>query len=276
MTLRQVNGRTVTSEKVRRNNSKTFAQMRRRVQWANLVNLWRSFEGDMRPSFESRPAGVSDFNMFVSANICTVPVYLEHAEAQQGATVVAPYQVTRGSLPSVDVSASGVSGEVGTDISLGSLSIGEETTVAQFSDAVVQNNEDFAYGDQISAFVVRQETNSSTNVPYVKVQRYEITLDHEDSETLLSDIDPDGLVFAKQGSSDKLGMNQTVNGGVVYIHSRKGAGRTLVSTQRLVVANTILSRYQTDAKLTAAILSYGGKLTADFLVPNVDEAPEVA
>ena len=68
MTLHVVNGQTVTSEKVTRNTSKTFAQMVRRVQWANLVNLFRSFEGTLHPSFESRPRSWSDFNAFMSAN----------------------------------------------------------------------------------------------------------------------------------------------------------------------------------------------------------------
>ena len=276
MTLRLVNGRTVTSEKVTRNNSKTYAQMRRRVQWANIVNLWRTFEGNLHPSFESRPAGVSDFNAFVSANIGMVPVYLEQAEAQRGAAVVAPYQVTRGSLPSISVSANGTSGEVGTDISLGSLTVGDSTTLKQFSDAIVENNPTFKFGDQITAFVAYQSVNTVTGVPYVDVKAFEVTLDHEDTETLVADLDPELLVFAKQGSSDKLGMNQTVNGGVVYVHSRKGVGRTLVSTQRMVVSNTLLARYQSGAKLTEAIQSYGGKVSSAYLVPNVDEAPAVA
>ena len=79
MTLRVVNGQTVTSEKVTRNASKTFAQMRRRVQWANLVNLFRSFEGTLHPSFENRPPLTSDFNLFMGANIGLVPVYLTHS-----------------------------------------------------------------------------------------------------------------------------------------------------------------------------------------------------
>ena len=36
MTLRVVNGQTVTSEKVTRHTSKTIAQMVRRVQWATV------------------------------------------------------------------------------------------------------------------------------------------------------------------------------------------------------------------------------------------------
>ena len=140
-TFTRLGGRTVAKQKVERKEipSRTFAQMRHRVRWANLVNLFRAFTGTLHPSFESRPQGVSDFNMFISSNIGGSPVYLTSQEATQGGAVVAPYQITRGSLPSVEVVANGPNGEVGTDISLGSLTIGESTTLKQFSDAVVNN-----------------------------------------------------------------------------------------------------------------------------------------
>ena len=276
MTLRQTNGMVVTSEKVTKNTSKSYAQMRRRVQLRNIQNIWRAFNGLDRPSFENRTRRQSDANMFVKANLGMVPVYLTRSEASQGGAVVAPYEVSFGSLPSISVSANGTSGEVGTDISLGSLTVGDSTTLKQFSDAIVENNPHFLFGDQITAFVAYQSVNTVTGVPYVDVKAFEVTLDHEDTETLIADLDPELLVFGKQGSSDKLGMNQTVNGGVVYIHSRKTVSGILVSSQRLVVSNTLLARYQSGAKLTEAIQSYGGNVTQLYLVPNVDEAPAVA
>ena len=276
MTMRRVNGLTLTSEKVTRNTKKTFAQTRRYVQLANIISMWRAFTGNLHPSFEGRRQLVSDMNMFVSANLGNIPVYLTRNEAKQGGAVVAPYQVTCGSLPSVDVVASGTNGEVGTDISLGSLTIGESTTVKQFSDAVVNNNTNYQQGDQITCFVAKQSTNSVSGVPYVEIEAYEITLDQLDNETLLSEFDPDGLVFTKMASSDKLGMSQAVNGGVVYIHSRKTSNGTKVSTQYFVVNNTLLANYQSDAKLVEAVKSYGGTTADAFLTPNVDVAPAVA
>ena len=179
-TFTRLGGRTVAKQKVERKEipSRTFAQMRHRVRWANLVNLFRAFTGTLHPSFESRPQGVSDFNMFISSNIGGSPVYLTSQEATQGGAVVAPYQITRGSLPSVEVVANGPNGEVGTDISLGSLTIGESTTLKQFSDAVVNNNANYQNGDQISCFVAKQSTNSVTGVPYVEIDAYEVVAWH--------------------------------------------------------------------------------------------------
>ena len=267
MTLRVVNGQTVTSEKVTRNASKTFAQMRRRVQWANLVNLFRSFEGTLHPSFENRPPLTSDFNLFMGANIGLVPVYLTHSEAKQGGCVVAGYQVTRGSLPSLATEVDG-SGVINSGIELGSLAIGDETTLAAFSAAVVANNEAFAYGDQISVYVARQITNTVTGVPYVKVTASEVTLAN-DPETLLVDIVADPTGFGVVGG--KLACNAAVNGAVAYVHSRKTPSGTKVSTQRFVVTNSLLATYQSQAALDAAVTSYGGALSQQFLTPNIDD-----
>ena len=266
MTLRVVNGQTVTSEKVTRNTSKTFAQMVRRVQWANVVNLYRAFEGTLHPSFESRPRSWSDFNAFMSANIGQFGVYLTASEASQGGCLVAPYQITRGSLPSVGMGTT-EAGVITSDIKVGSLDITDETTLAAFSAAVRANNSGWEYGDQLSAYVALQKVNTITQVPYVEVHAYEITL-AEDDETLVLDlIDNDPTCFAVV--DQKLCLNAPINGGACYVHSRKDGQKTRVSTQRFTATNDLLDAYTTEAKRTEAIISYGGKTSNAFLTPNL-------
>lgn len=267
MTLRVVNGQTVTSEKVTRNTSKTFAQMVRRVQWANVVNLFRAFEGTLHPSFESRPRSWSDFNAFMSANIGQFGVYLTASEASQGGCLVAPYQITRGSLPSVGMGTT-EAGVITSDIKVGSLDITDETTLAAFSAAVRANNSGWEYGDQLSAYVALQKVNTITQVPYVEVHAYEITL-AEDDETLVLDlIDNDPTCFAVV--DQKLCLNAPINGGACYVHSRKDGQKTRVSTQRFTATNDLLDAYTTEAKRTEAIISYGGKTSTEFLTPNLE------
>ncbi len=267
MTLRVVNGQTVTSEKVTRNTSKTFAQMVRRVQWANVVNLFRSFEGTLHPSFESRPRSWSDFNAFMSANIGQYGVYLTASEASQGGCLVAPYQITRGSLPSVGMGTT-EAGVITSDIKVGALDITDETTLAAFSAAVRANNSGWEYGDQLSAYVALQKVNTITQVPYVEVHAYEITL-AEDDETLVLDlIDNDPTCFTVV--DQKLCLNAPINGGACYVHSRKDGQKTRVSTQRFTATNDLLDAYTTEAKRTEAIISYGGKTSTEFLTPNID------
>lgn len=275
LTIRQVKGVSITSEKAAPSNPRTFAQMRQRVQWRNIQNIWGVIAPYDHPSFENRRALQSDANLFLSANLARIPVYLTATEARGGGAVVAPYQVTRGSLPSIEVVTNGTNGEVGTDISLGTLTVGESTTLKQFSDAVINNNPLFKNGDQITCLVLTQATNTVNGIPYVTCKAFEVTLDQTDNETLIQDdgIDPDGIAFTTMTGSDKLGMSMAVNGGVVYIHSRKTSNKTLVSTQDFVVNNTLLSNYQSDAKMTEAIASYGGKVSDAYLTPNVDIAP---
>ena len=266
MTLRVVNGQTVTSEKVTRNTSKTFAQMVRRVQWANVVNLYRAFEGTLHPSFESRPRSWSDFNAFMSANIGQYGVYLTASEASQGGCLVAPYQITRGSLPSVGMGTT-EAGVITSDIKVGALDITDETTLAAFSAAVRANNSGWEYGDQLSAYVALQKVNTITQVPYVEVHAYEITL-AEDDETLVLDlIDNDPTCFAVV--DQKLCLNAPINGGACYVHSRKDGQKTRVSTQRFTATNDLLDAYTTEAKRTEAIISYGGKRSGACLTRNL-------
>ncbi len=272
-TFSRLNGQTVAKQKVetKENPTRTFAQMIRRVQWANLVALYQAFEGNLHPSFENKDARVSDYNEFMSANIGAAPVYLTKDQARQGGCVVAAYQVTRGSLPSI-VMTENDTHVVSTDIALGGLSIDIDTTIKDFSDAVVHNNPNYRYGDQISCFIATQTMDAATNVPRVTIEALEITLDGVDDETTLYDV-----VNARGFStvSNKLGASAAVTGAIAWIHSRRASSGTKVSTQRFMVNNTILSGFQTEDARDKAILSYGGTLSEQFLTPNTPAAPIV-
>ena len=266
MTFRELKGQTTVSAKVGPNNSKTYPQMVRRVRWANIVNFWRAMSGYDRPSFESKPRTWSDFNAFMSANIDGTPVYLTAEEARQGAVVVAAYQITRGSLPSIAMAAG--TGDVPvSNISLGNLVIDQDTNLKQFSLAVINNNPQFLNGDQITCFIFTQAQNSVTGVPYADFQAYEVTLNTMDEETLLSELVPSNGFTTVDG---KLGCGGAVVGGVCYVQSRKTANRILVSSQTLFVNNALLAQYQTTVKRTEAIQSYGGKTSQLFLAPNTN------
>ena len=203
----------------------------------------------------------------MSANIGQYGVYLTASEASQGGCLVAPYQITRGSLPSVGMGTT-EAGVITSDIKVGALDITDETTLAAFSAAVRANNSGWEYGDQLSAYVALQKVNTITQVPYVEVHAYEITL-AEDDETLVLDlIDNDPTCFAVV--DQKLCLNAPINGGACYVHSRKDGQKTRVSTQRFTATNDLLDAYTTEAKRTEAIISYGGKTSTEFLTPNID------
>lgn len=267
VTFRQLKGQTVVSEKSEPSQPRTLAQMVHRTAWRNIQNFYQSFNGNLHPSFESRPQTWSDYNAFISANIGRNNVYLTQDFARQGGCVVTAYQITRGSLPSIGMGTTG-GGVITSDLKLGSLAIGDETTLAAFSAAIIANNEGWAYGDQLSAFVSIQNTNTLTGVPYVTTECFEVTL-LNDPETLLVDLIGQPTAFGVV--DQKLALAAVINGGACYVHSRKGNGRTLVSTQFMHVTNSLLSTYTSQAARDAAVISYGGKTSNQFLTPNLGE-----
>lgn len=268
-TFSRLNGQTVAKEKVEKKATpvRTLPQMLRRVRWANLVNLYRSFNGTLHPSFEGKDPKLSDYNMFMQANLNSSNVALTKTIADQSGCVVDAYQITRGQLPSIVVEY-GNANIPETDLAVGTLTLGNSTTLAAFSSAIIDNNEGWRNGDQLSAFIIRQYLNSTTQVPYVSIDAVEVTLDTSATTTLLKDVMDISLFNVADGC---LALSGPVNGGVAFVHSRKVNGKTIVSTQFIAVSNTYLANYNTNAAFDAAIESYGGINKEDFLTPNLDD-----
>lgn len=269
ITYAYVGGDTVGKSKVAfPKNPQTLRQMLRRVKWANLVNLYQAIGNPrgLHPAYEAAVGRVSDYNVFIARNIGRSLVNLTKSQAAMGGCCAQPgLVISEGSLSKIQHSLS--NGVVATDIDLTGLVLDENTTIAAFSAAVVSNNPDYAYGDQITVFVFRQTTEVNTGIPRVNVTSEQVTL-LNDSETLLADIiDPINFSVV----DGKLGMAEAVNGGVAYVHSRIVDGMTQVSTQEITGANSAIAPFVTDAAQELAIVSYGGNLTQRWLTPHITD-----
>lgn len=265
LTFKQVNGQTVVSQKITAiSNPRTEAQMRTRTRFTNIVSMYRGIRPLLNNGFEHRPAGCSDYNMFVCINMQKEPVYLTKQQRSGGACVAAPYQVTQGSLPSIVTT--GTSQNIATDISLGVDGITTATTVGQFSQSVVSNNADYHYGDQISFFLVKQKVNSETSIPYCQFFGWRVVLDASNTEKLWDVVNRNGF-----SAQDGYLAHSGNDGDCVFtwVHSRKSNGKTLVSSQSLIDANSILSQYQGELAFNLARSSYGEGRSA-FLTPDAD------
>lgn len=265
----RLNGQTVAKEKAdkKATPTRTNAQMLTRMQWANLVNLYGAFKGTLHPSFENKPMTKSDYNMFISANVNANPVYLTKEQARQGGCLVAAYQITRGKMPSITVEF-GNNNVPESSIAVGSLTLGNSTTLKAFSDAIIQNNSGWMSGDQLSVYVAYQMMDANTNVPRVEITAVEVTLDSAADTTMLSDLVETSFFSVVDGC---LALSGPVNGGVAFVHSRYVNGKTSVSTQFFVVQNSYLAQYQTAGAYSNAVVSYGGINKDDFLTPNLDD-----
>ena len=264
LTFKNLNGQTVVSEKVTSvRNPRTNAQMQTRTKWGNIIAMYKGIRPLLNYGFESRPKNCSDYNMFVKVNMQRTPVYLTKQAVAGGACIAAPYQISQGSLPAIVLSGSG--NAIKTDIYLGTLSVSATTTVAQFAQAVVENNADYRYGDQISYFLVRQQVNAETNIPYCQFSACKVVLDAADTETKLWD------TASRNGfSASDACLAHSGNDGdcaFCWVHTRKSDGKTLVSSQSLVAVNSKLAEYQGDMAYSLAKSSYGQGVEA-FLVPD--------
>ena len=264
ITFRRLNGETVVSEKVTQvRNPRSEAQMRTRTRFTNIIQMYRGIRPLLNYGFESKPKTLSDYNMFMKLNMQRTPIYLTKQAVSGGACIATAYQISQGSLPAIVVTGTGQSGV--TDIRLGSLDITSNTTVAQFSTKVVENNADYRYGDQISFFLVKQMVNAETGIPYCQFSAAKVILDAA-NEDKLADVTGSSHGFASVDG--KLGHSGN-DGDCAYawVHTRKSDGKTLVSSQSLLAANTKEAEYKGDAAYNLSKSSYGSGIEA-FLVPD--------
>ena len=264
LTFKQYAGQTVVSEKisvVKRSN--TPMQMRQRTKWGNVIQMYKGICPLINYGFESKPVGKSDYNMFMKANMKLTDIYLTRDEVAGGGCIAAPYQLTQGTLPSIVVTGEGDAAR--TDISLGDLTIDAETTVKDFAQAVVNNNADYDYGDQISFFDVLQRVNAVTGIPYCQFLATNVVLDKASEVKLLDMVSKYGFATV----DGFLGHIEGEGAGVfAWVHSRKASGKTLVSTQSLINNNAeVIAEYSGAEAYKRSVKTYGGESSA-FLTPG--------
>jgi hypothetical protein len=256
---------------VKKTPRRSEQQMGTRTQWANLGATYMMFDGTLKRGFEALPTNMSVYNAFVQANLGVVKVYITKAMRLNGGCVLAPYQITRGSLPSIGMSVNG-SGVVVSDLALGSLQIGAQTTVAEFSQAIIANNAGWQVGDQLTFFLGRQTVDPVTSIPRATLTPNKVVMDVVDETPLWNVVDASGFSSVQGTGGYFLGMNAVLlAGAAAWVHSREaGQGQLKVSTQFFYVENAALASYQTSAALMASANSYGGINTGGvYLQPSV-------
>ena len=260
-------GITVAKQKVpaKLNYRKTIRSMSPRMRWMAIVRLWQRLNVvGWHPSFMNKQGLQTDFNMFTKAN-STVDVYLPKDIVSADGAVVVPVQISNGGLAAVGGAIS--NGQFLSNLAVGGLTIGASTTLQSLSEAIIENNDDWIDGDQLTIVTLAQTTDLN-GVPRVRSEIFEITLNSGDESTLIGDILPANTLSVTDG---KLGLATTVIGGAAFVHST-GEGDTFdVSTEMLAVSNPTAQTYQGNNALMIAINSYGGLSANQFLVPNAIE-----
>lgn len=240
-------------------NPRTTDQMSQRVRWANLVNFYRANKSWMKFAFETKPTNRTDYNQFMSLNAGTSKIYLPKSLANQGACIVDAYQMTQGSLASIEIVKA--EGYWKTNLFLpAGFEITNTTTVGEVAQALISQNPAIREGDQLSFIRLTQQTNASTGVPFVVVRKYEVILKTDDLRFIGQFLPLDYIGYTQTGDNTCIVVDDSGNaGGFLLILSRTVGGKTYVSTQSIVVANNdaLITQYSSDAALQAAIDSYG-------------------
>lgn len=245
-------------------DASTRSQVQQRVRMANVIAMYRCVKRIADHSFEGVKPGQTSYNLFVKVNLTSNSVVLTKEAASFGACVVAPYLVSKGTLPSIIVQGTGA--DAVTNIAVGSLAINEETTIGAFSQALVSSNTGINYGDQLTYVSIVQQTDSNTGYPVAAATIYEVTLNQTD-ELLLRSYMPEVATTVRNGF---LAHGELIaSGGFCWILSRKNADGSLsVSTQRIVLTSASLAaQYTSPAAMTRAVNSYGFNSDA-ILVPE--------
>lgn len=249
-------------------NPKSYAQQVRRVMLANLVNVYKAGEGWMKAAFETKKAGQSDYNRFVSLNLNRNRIALTKEQAANGSCVIAQYDISEGTLPSIALNKT-ADRQWATNIALGTLQIDANTTVADFSAAVIANNPHIMAGMQITFVSYMQTIDDVTGFPRVICTPYELTID-TNADGLLNDYLPVRFAAASIGTQNKyLGTGATLaDGAFAYILSSRVNGKIKVSTQRLqLVQNPIWQEFISQSQIQIAVQSYGASADA-LLAPG--------
>ena len=249
--------------------TRSKSQMRLRLAWITLAALYVQFQKTLKHSHEGLKPGITDYNAFLQDNTKNCQVYLSKTERQNGGCLLLPCQITRGSLQSIDYAKNG-SDVLVTDINLGNLTIDADTTIADFSVAVMTQNDDYEEGDLVVFFHGVQNVHAISGTPRAKISGFKVKLDLG-NETPLWDVVSD-LGFSTVDGC--LGMSQPItDGAAAWVHSREDEqGNLMIGTQSLFVDSSVLAGYTGDAAFDASVASYGG-LTAKkkaFLHPDND------
>lgn len=235
--------------------SRSEAQQKRRVRWANLVTLYKASKEWMPKAFETKAGNQSDYNKFMSLNVNNTEVCLTKDMAANGCSVIETIIVSQGSLSPISLTDN--TPYISTNLRVGSLVIGDDTSIADLAEAIIANNSGWKSGDGIS-FVIYHGRKWRNGYPYTFTEYDEIKLDVNNHSSLNTQ---ENMVFFRVNSEmldlhDILYSNDA-QWGIVAIHTRK-EGKLFVSTQQLEVGDFAFSQeFSSKPWERACMLSYG-------------------
>lgn len=244
-------------------NPRSEGQVNQRIKLANLVSTYRALKDSIARGFENKPENRSVYNEFVSANLANNAISLTSEEATAGVCIIAPYTVTRGTMPAISQTVIDNNTLIlGLPLPV-DYNISADTTIADLSTQLIRSAE-WQLGDELAVVVMQQRVDNQ-GYPSVLVRKHAIVLSL-DNTAAVADFMPAGFQIVNGETSIILGYNA----GVFAVHSRTGAsGKLLVSSASisLVGSGLYYENYNSEAQRANARQSYNVQ-SAAFLSPQ--------
>lgn len=226
--------------------SRSYFQQSRRIQWGNLVNMYKVLQPVVQKAYETKKQNQSYYNRFMQLNMHGTRPCLTKTQADEGCCVADSYIIAQGSLRTIEYGFQLYDfGEeelycLTTDVKIASGTY-NSMTVKEFSEMIINRNSDFQNGDAIGFVIVSQDglfTPQNLARPRCRLYYAEFTLDVDDSTTRVEDTPFDSIVLYDTVTNSLMlspwmylpaGSEDFV---MALIHVRKENGRLLTSTQK--------------------------------------------
>lgn len=258
-------------------NPQTEAQMDQRIKLSNVVAMYRLNSGWMKDhAFPNRPQNQSIYNAFVAANLAGSEVALTKEDAARGYCVVAPYEITKGSLPRVQLLETNDPSTVGCSLVSTFASLTSKT-LGELSLDLIEQNSFLRDGDQLS-FIVNFQYNDVAGIR-AACSAYELTLDTT-SEEAIANLPIGDILTMQEGAAsgtynlafavdDISAYASSVYYGAAVIISRKQSSGIQVSPATLALYgdDRFYTTMTSEARKRLARNSYGVSVEP-FLVPG--------
>ncbi|MDR2859635.1 MAG: hypothetical protein LBV64_04500 [Mediterranea sp.] len=274
-TLDQVSGQVyLINETTKHKELATPAQMAHRIEFICIASAYNLMSKFIHKAYEKRPKEQTDYNLFFKYNLGEVKIYLTKEESEAGGCVTAPYHISKGTLPPIEIYVQG-------DVLVSSIRvpngfvITDTSTVGEVSTALLKANRDtLEANDQLT--VVHLTQGILANIPKMFFKSHRFVLDST-SEILFSKVMPSHLFQINNGY---IGTDANAEaGGVAYVLSRlisKNGEKKLISNQSVVLTPgyTLYEEYSSEASKKKAVASYGIFPVPDYTNPKQTAAAQ--
>ena len=238
-----------------------------RVRISALAKAFKAFGHQLDFTYAKDKPTQNTYALFLKNNMPDSRIYITKEESKQGYQILDNFVVSSGEQLKT-IRCVEKDNEVVSDICLGSLAIGENTTVKDFSLAVAGNNGGrFRNHHRIYFLRAVQYPALNNYPPTINVTSYSLTLDEFDANNLntklyevvgkdafksVQALDIDG------NTHNYLGADKTANSLVAWVHCMDTEGyHTVCSTQRLFGTPPFLQQYSGMTARNRAIDSWG-------------------